>query len=197
MVALGYKYIMRKTPFILLVAALLAQPAIAEIYKCRLPNGKTEISNAPCASGTTVTARPDEAVPEATRQQAERDVERMRNYVDKREAAQRAEEAAERQERASQRQAATSAPSRTYGDPAACLRDLSQQALEASQRAQLEAECRGLIRPPETIQQPVYVPIYGGPHRPHHYQPPPPKPAPQPPAPSIIMCPPNGKNCAR
>ncbi len=188
---------MRKTSFILLAAALLAQSAGAEIYKCRLPNGKTEISNAPCTSGTTVTARPDEAVPEATRQQAERDVERMRNYVDKREAAQRAEQAAERQERASQRQATTSTPSRTYGDPAACLRDLSQQALEASQRAQLEAECRSLIKPPETVQQPVYVPIYGGQPRQHHHLPPPPKPAPHPPAPSITICPPNNKNCAR
>lgn len=189
---------MRNTPFILLAAALFAQPASAEIYKCRLPDGKMEISNAPCTSGTTVTARPDESVPEARRLQAERDVERMRTYVEKREASQRAEEAAERQERTSQRQATASNPPRTYGDPAACLRDLSQQALEASQRAQLEAECRGLVRPPEHTQQPVYVPIYGVPARPHqHYPAPPPKPAATPPAPSIIMCPPNNKNCAR
>ena len=189
---------MRRTPFILLAFALLAQPAGAEIYKCRLPNGKVEISNAPCTGGTTVTARPDEAIPEATRLQAERDVERMRTYVEKREASQRADEAAQRQERASQRQATVSNPPRTYGDPAACLRDLSQQALEASQRAQLEAECRNLIKPPEnTTQQPVYVPIYGGPSRPQHHSPPPPKPVASPPAPAIIMCPPNNKNCAR
>jgi hypothetical protein len=187
---------MRRTPFILLALALLAQPAGAEIYKCRLPNGKTEISNAPCVSGSTVTVRPDESVPEATRQQAERDVERMRSYVDKREAAQRAEQAAERQERTAQRQSTASPQPRTYGDPAVCLRDLSQQALEASQRAQLEAECRSLIKPPETVQQPVYVPIYGGQPM-HHHLPPPPKPAPQPPAPSITICPPNNKNCAR
>lgn len=188
---------MRRTPCILLTLALLAQPAGAEIYKCRLPNGKVEISNAPCTGGTTVTARPDESVPEATRLQAERDVEHMRTYVEKREASQRADEAAQRQERASQRQATASNPPRTYGDPAACLRDLSQQALEASQRAQLEAECRSLIKPPENTQQPVYIPIYGGPSRPQHYSPPPPKPVASPPAPAIIMCPPNNKNCAR
>lgn len=190
---------MHRPLLLLLACLLLAQPVSAEIYKCRLPDGKTEISNAPCSSGTTVTARPDESVPEATRRQAERDVERMRNYVEKREASQRAEEAAERQERTSQRQAAASSPSRTYGDPAACLRDVSQQALEASQRAQLEAECRNLVKPPETTLQPVYVPIYGVP--PHHHHTPQPKPAPQtapkPAAPSIVICPPNGKNCTR
>jgi hypothetical protein len=57
-----------------------------------------------------------------------------------------------------------------YGDPDACLRDLAQQALEATQRAQLEAECRSLVRPPAP-QQPVYVvPGYGIPQ--HHYPPP-------------------------
>ncbi|MBS1130949.1 MAG: hypothetical protein H6R16_1951 [Proteobacteria bacterium] len=191
---------MRRPSFILLAFfALLAQPAGAEIYKCRLPDGKTEISNAPCPSGSMVSVRPDEAVPEATRQQAERDVERMRNYVEKREASQRAEEAADRQERAIQRQSASSAPPRTYGDPAACLRDLSQQALEASQRAQLEAECRSLVKPPESTLQPVYVPIYGVPPRQHDHFHPQPKPAPplQPPAPSVVICPPNNKNCAR
>ena len=189
---------MYRTSFILLaVFALLAQPAGAEIYKCRLADGKTEISNAPCPSGSTLSVRPDEAVPEANRQQAERDVQRMRSYVEKREASQRADEAAERQERAIQRQSATSTPPRTYGDPAACLRDLSQQALEASQRAQLEAECRNLVRPPDTTLQPVYVPIYGGPPRHHDHFHPQPKPAPPPAAPSVVICPPNSKNCAR
>lgn len=184
--------------WLFLLAALLALPAAADIYKCRLPNGKMEISNTPCPSGSgTVVARPDESVPEATRQQAERDVERMRNYVDKREAAQRADEAAERQERASQRQAASAGQlSRSYGDPAACLRELDQQALEATQRSQLEAECRSRIKPPAEIPQPVYVPMYGAP--PHHHPRPPALPKPETPsAPSVIFCPPANKNCAR
>jgi len=183
----------------LLVSLLFTQPAGAEIYKCRLPGGKTEISNSPCPSGSgTVAVRPDETVPEASRQQAERDVERMRNYVDKRESAQRAEAAAERQAQ-TQRQAAGSTQTRRYGDPNACLRDLAQQALEATQRAQLEAECRSLVKPPEA-QTPVYVvpgygvthPIYPNPKP--HPKPPPPEPTPQP-APSKVICPP-GKPCS-
>jgi hypothetical protein len=182
-----------------LIAVLLPLMATADVYKCRLPNGKLEISNAPCPTGSgTLTVRPEEKVPDAARQQAERDVERMKEYVDKREAAQRADEAAERQERASQRQAASQAP-RTYGDPSACLRGLDQQALEATQRSQLEAECRSLAKPPSEVQ-PVYVPIIVRPphFRPPHppVQPPPAKPA-EPSAPAIDFCPPASKNCKR
>ncbi|MBV2191781.1 MAG: DUF4124 domain-containing protein [Azonexus sp.] len=186
----------------LLAGLLLTQPAGAEIYKCRLPGGKVEISNSPCPGGSgTVAVRPEETVSEANRQQAERDVERMRNFVDRRESAQRAEAAAERQAQ-SQRQAAGSPPPLRYGDPDACLRDLAQQALEATQRAQLEAECRSLVRPPAP-QQPVYVvPGYGIPQ--HHYPPPRPHPRPPPPppgnaapsGPSMVICAP-GKPCSR
>ena len=199
---LSYNETMHRIILPLLAGLLLAQSAVAEIYKCRLPNGKVEISNSPCPGGSgTVAVRPEETVSEANRQQAERDVERMRNYVDKRESAQRAEAAAERQAQ-SQRQAAGSPPPLRYGDPDACLRDLAQQALEATQRAQLEAECRSLVRPPAP-QQPVYVvPGYGIPQ--HHYPPPRqhPRPPPPPPGnaapsgPSMVICAP-GKPCSR
>ncbi len=182
-----------------LVALLMPLTASAEIYKCRLPNGKLEISNAPCPTGSgTLTVRPDEKIPDAARQQAERDVERMKEYVDKREAAQRADEAAERQERAIQRQTASPLP-RNYGDPDACLRGLDQQALEATQRVRLEAECRTLVKTPADAQ-PVYVPIIvGPPHhrpRPHHEPQPQAKPA-VPSAPTTIFCPPANKKCTR
>ena len=184
----------------LLAGLLLAQSAGAEIYKCRLPNGKVEISNSPCPGGSgTVAVRPDDTVPEASRQQAERDVARMRTFVDQRESAQRAEAAAERQAH-SQRQAAIPPPAVRYGDPDACLRDLAVQALEATQRAQLEAECRSLLRPP-AAQQPVYVvPGYGVPQhhyplpRPHPRPPPPPPAKPAPSGPSKVICAP-GKPC--
>ena len=199
---LSYNETMHRIILPLLAGLLLTQPAGAEIYKCRLPGGKVEISNSPCPGGSgTVAVRPEETVSEANRQQAERDVERMRNFVDRRESAQRAEAAAERQAQ-SQRQAAGSPPPLRYGDPDACLRDLAQQALEATQRAQLEAECRSLIRPPEA-QQPVYVvPGYGFP--PQHYPPPRPHPRPPPPppaqvapsGPSMVICAP-GKPCSR
>ena len=198
--AFGYNDTMLRTLIPILIATL-ALPATAEIYKCRLPDGKTEIANTPCPSGSaTVTVRPSEPVSESSRQQAERDVERMRDYVERREAAQRADTRAERQERASPPQPVASPP-RTYGDPDACLRDLDQQVLEATQRAYLEAECRRLIRPPtSTVQQPVpvyapYVP-YGMPHHP----PAPPRPVtparPEPPAgPPTVICAPSSKNC--
>lgn len=182
---------------------LNAAPAMAEIYKCRLPGGKTEISNAPCPRGSeTLTARPDETVPEANRQQAERDVERMRNFVDKREASQRAESEAERQ---ASRPAASGQPTaRRYGDAAACLDQLRQQVLEAGQRAALEAECRSLQPAPEAAPTPGYGPLYV----PAYGHPPPPRPAyprqtpdtprPAPPSgPPVTLCPPASKNCQR
>lgn len=198
---LGYNDTMHRIIPPLLASLLFTQPASAEIYKCRLPGGKTEISNSPCPSGSgTVTVRPDETVSEANRQQAERDVERMRNYVDKRESAQRAEAAAEQHQAQSQRQSASATPTRRYGDPDACLRDLAQQALEATQRAQLEAECRSLVKPPEPAQPVYVVPGYGVTHPiyPHprpHPKPPPPEPTPQP-APGKVICAP-GKPCNR
>ncbi len=197
---LSYKETMHRILLPLLAGLLLAQSAGAEIYKCRLPNGKVEVSNSPCPGGSgTVAVRPDDTVPEASRQQAERDVARMRTFVDQRESAQRAEAAAERQAH-SQRQAAIPPPAVRYGDPDACLRDLAVQALEATQRAQLEAECRSLLRPP-AAQQPVYVvPGYGVPQhhyplpRPHPRPPPPPPAKPAPSGPSKVICAP-GKPC--
>lgn len=174
--------------FIATIALIsLTAPASAEIYKCRLPNGKTEISNVPCPSGSgTVTVRPDEHVSEASRRAAEQDVERMRTYVEKREAVQRADEAAEREQQraASQRQSNnTPRPPRQYGSAEECLRDVEQMALEASERSRMEADCRNIVRP-----QNVYVPVPVQPypqHRPHHAHPqPPPKPEP-PSAPKI------------
>ena len=73
----------------LLTTLLLALPAQADVYKCRLANGKTEISNSPCSGGSsTVTVRPDDTVSEQNRQQAELDAERMQTFVDKRAAEQ-------------------------------------------------------------------------------------------------------------
>ncbi|MCG2578224.1 DUF4124 domain-containing protein [Dechloromonas sp. XY25] len=200
---LSYNETMHRIILPLLACLLLAQPAAAEIYKCRLPGGKTEISNSPCPGGSgTIAVRPDESVPEANRQQAERDVERMRTYVEKRENAQRADAAAERQAQ-SQRPVTAAAPSRHYGDPDACLRDLATRALEAAQRAQLEAECRSLTKPPEA-QVPVYVPVYGVPAQ-IHPQPVPRHPHPHPspatdqaftPPPTMVICAP-GKPCKR
>lgn len=188
-----------------LSALLVAGPAWGEVYKCRTADGRVEIANTPCAStASTLKTLPDEQVPEANRQQAERDAERMRDYVEKREAAQRAEEAAERQRQASQRQAAGSANVGTGRSVDECLRDLDRQALEVNQRAYLEAACRS-----NPQAQPVYVPVpmsvpgfgYGGIGYPRPMPlPHPPRPdvKPAPPAgPPSSICPPNNKNCYR
>jgi len=165
-----------------IIAIFITQAASAEIYKCRLPNDKTEISNVPCPAGSgTLTVRPDETVSESNRQQAQRDVERMRSFVEKREALHQAEEAAERQERIIRQQATVSnsppPPPRQYGSPEECRRDIDQMVLEASQRAQREAECQGIARP-----QIVYVPVVV-PARPRHVHSEPP-PAPKKPPPN-------------
>lgn len=180
-----------------LSALLLAGPAWGEVYKCRTADGRVEIANTPCASAAnTLKTVPDEPVSEANRQQAERNAERMRDYVDKREAAQRAEEAAERQRQASQPPAATPA-GRSVDE---CLRALDRQALEANQRAYLEAACRS-----NPQAQPVYVPVplsapgygYGGIGHPRPLPQPHPRPEvnPGPPAgPPVSIYPPNSKN---
>lgn len=157
-------------------------PAGAEIYKCRLPNGKTEIANVPCPIGSgTVTVRPDETVSESSRRAAEQDVERMRNYVEKREAVQRADEAAQRDE-----QRAASQQSRNtgqqYGNAQECLRNVAQMVLEASQRALMEADCRTLVSPQPVYPAtgvPVFVPVAVPVYPRHHHEHPKPAPAPK------------------
>jgi hypothetical protein len=157
---LSYKEAMNKILLALVGASLLSLPVQAEIYKCRLPNGKTEISNSPCPTGSgTLTVRPDETVPEQTRQQAERDVARMRNYVDQREAAQRADEAAERQRQTGERQAAAEQAVYQSDNMNACLRELAQHPVDAARRTELEAICRAKAKTEPAV---IQVPVYGG-----------------------------------
>lgn len=167
---------MGRTPFLvnnsamlkifIAIAALitLPAPAGAEVYKCRLANGQTEIANAPCATGSsTIAVRQDEYVSEAARRAAELDVERMRTFVEKREAAQRADQAAERaQQRSVSPPSPTniaSPPPPAYGDTDECLHKVGQMVLEAGQRTQMEAACRNLVRPPPAYA-PVVLPSY-------------------------------------
>ena len=151
----------------LLLAAAMALPlgAHAEIYKCRLPGGQTEISNTPCSSpAATLGIRPDETVPAERREQAERDVERMRSFVEKREAAQRADDEAENRRQAEVLEA--HARQRVYQAASMddCLAELDLQAIHSRRRAELEAICRAKPRPaptPTVIPVPVAVPAYG------------------------------------
>lgn len=125
-------------------------PAQSEVYKCRQPNGRTEISNAPCSAGSsTIKAIADDVVPEENRRKAEHNVEQMRAEAEKLETVRRADQANERKQQEKQQQASGPAESMIQD----CLRTLERMALDAARRAELEATCRssGSI-------QPVYVP---------------------------------------
>lgn len=177
-----------------LLALTLSLPGTADIYKCRLPNGQTEISNTPCAAGATLKTRPEERVSDAERQQAERDLERMRDYIDKREAAQRAESAGdlERQRLQASQRASSPVAAGNYSNADECLRDVAQMALGAAMRAQLEAECRQIApRAPAAISSPypVVVPVYVGPPPPMPHPKPPKRQEPQPEAPKMSILP--------
>lgn len=163
--------------------------AIGEIYKCRMPDGRIEIANVPCAAGSsTLKTRPAEIVSPESRQQAERDAERMRDYVDKRESAQRATEAAERERLAEQQRAAPVRQSKSYGSADECLRDIGQMALETGQRAQMESECRAIARPQTVyVPYPVAVPLHQ--QRPRIHVPEPEPKKPEPPQPTMTLQP--------
>lgn len=91
---------MIKTTCALLYLALLALPAQADVYKCRQPDGSSVISNSPCGDGSkTVKAVADDTVSEASREQAEKDADRLEEYADKLETKRLAQEEAERKER--------------------------------------------------------------------------------------------------
>lgn len=170
----------------ILFALLLSLPltGFAQVYKCRLPNGQTEISTQPCSTGKTLDVRQEERISDADRQAAERDLERVRNFVDKREAARRADQAADlEQQRLNSRRQNNNSEGRVYGSADECLRDAAQMGLEGSQRQQMEADCRriGANSQPMTVfvPYPVVSPIV---------RPPPPPPQPRPaPAPTITM----------
>jgi hypothetical protein len=176
---------------------LLSNPAGADIYKCRLANGHTEISNLPCPLGSsTVTSRPDERVSETARRQAEHEVDRMRQYVEKREASQRAEEAAAQQRSNAGRPPTPPAPmpQRQYTSAEECLRSIEPLSLEAGQRARMEAECHNIPAPQNVYVPPTVAPYPQHPHthQPQHQLPtqmPIPKPEPVPSAPKIVMPP--------
>lgn len=149
-------------PFLLATCLALPLPGQAEIYKCRLPGGQTEISNTPCGTpAATLGVRPDETVPAASREQAERDVERMRSFVEKREAAQRQEDEADQRRQAELHEA--HARQRVYQATGMddCLAELEQHVLDSRRRGELEAICRAKPKPAAPPPPTVIVPAYG------------------------------------
>ena len=178
--AMRYKVRMKTTHIILLVLLGCALPAQAEVYKCRQPDGRTEISNSPCSGGSsTIKAIPEDTVSEASRRQAEEDADRLENYADQLEAKRKAGEAAEQKQLKEQQAAAAARQGPSPASVQACLQTLDRMALDLSRRAELEDGCRatGSVQP-VYVQDPYY---YGGsgyirpPYPPH-----PPRPVPKP-----------------
>jgi hypothetical protein len=175
-----YKVRMKITHITFLVVLGCALPAQAEVYKCRQPDGRTEISNSPCSGGSsTIKAIPDDTVSEASRRQAEEDADRLENYADQLEAKRKAGEAAEQKQLKEQQAAAAARQGPSPASVQACLQTLDRMALDLSRRAELEDGCRatGSVQP-VYVQDPYY---YGGsgyirpPYPPH-----PPRPVPKP-----------------
>ena len=170
---------MKITRIALLLLLGSTLPVHAEVYKCRQPDGRTEISNSPCSGGSsTIKAIPDDAVSEASRRQAERDADRLQDYADKLEAERKGKEAAERKQLKEQQAATRQGPAPASIE--SCLRTLDRMVLDSSRRAELEEGCRttGSVQP-VYVQDPYY---YGSGYIRPPYPPYPPRP-PHPPHP--------------
>ncbi len=165
---LRYKPAMKIHFSVLLLFPFLAValPAQAEVFKCRQPDGSTQISSEPCSGGaSTIKTIQDDAVPEAAREQAERDVQRQRQMANQMKSERQADEAAERKEQEALRKA-SGAPSQAAVQQ--CLNTLGRMSLDSSRRAELESGCyaTGTLQPVYVEgSQPVY---YGG----GYYRPP-------------------------
>lgn len=171
-----YKVRMKTTHITFVILLACALPAQAEVYKCRQPDGRTEISNSPCSGGSsTVKSIPDDTVSEASRQQAERDADRLEDYTDRLEAERKTGEAAERKQLKEQQAEARQGPSPTSVQ--ACLQTLERMALDLARRAELEEGCRatGSVQP-VYVQEPYYYGGSGYIRPPHPYPPHPPHP---------------------
>ncbi|MGE5946829.1 MAG: hypothetical protein ACM35F_09070, partial [Betaproteobacteria bacterium] len=68
---------MKAAHTLLLAVLATALPAWGQAYKCRMPDGSTQISSSPCADGgTTVKTVEEEEVSDAARRKAEQEAER-------------------------------------------------------------------------------------------------------------------------
>ena len=171
---------MRPAPFLLLTFLIVALPAHGQAYKCRQPDGSTQISSEPCAGGARTLKEVDEdVIPDDVRARAQRDVDRQRQRADQLKADRKADEAQERREAEAQRKAA-GLPSQAAVQQ--CLSTVGRMNIGSSRRAELESECTatGQVAPVynETYQQPyyggAYYPAYPYPPRPRPPYPPPP-----------------------
>lgn len=182
---------MMKMPIVFLASLLLPYAASADIYKCRLTNGSTEISTSPCGSGSsTIKSIPADTVSEASRRQAERDAAQMEEHAARLEAKRLAQEESERKEREKQAAAAgLPPPAPSAASIESCLHTLDRMALDPNRRIEMENSCRNTGAAPIPAS---LAPDYSG--VPHHLQPHPLPPPPHPlPAAAPTPAPPGSK----
>jgi len=166
-------------PLLLLTLAL---PVAAQAYKCRQPDGRTEISSEPCGAGSKTLKEVEDGpggpgrkssrgvgdgkVPGENRSGAERGAERQRELVNKSEKSRQAMEKQEREER------------------------------ERAERQRLAAEARARPGDPVYVPVPYYTPGYvRPPHYPNRPHPEPVQPPPRPGKPvDLYKVPSNSRN---
>lgn len=148
-------------PLILTLAAL---PLQADAYKCRLPDGGIEISTTPCKSNAnTLAVRPTETVDEAAREQAERDLARMKDYVATQSAEIRTRQAEEeKKSQEAQGRKAQQAVTRSTSKEA-CLETLANYTVDSALTLELLAQCRSKPAQPKApdnaTMRPMQTPL--------------------------------------
>lgn len=160
---------MKATPLLLALLAVTL-PAWGQAYKCRLPDGSTQISSAPCAGGAkTLKEVDDEVIPDDVRTRAEQDAERQRRRAGELAAERKADEAQDKRDAEAARKAAGLPAPATVQQ---CLNTVNRMNIDASRRSELESGCQltGRVEPVYTeTYQPSY---YGGGYYPGYVRPP-------------------------
>jgi hypothetical protein len=155
--------------FLILIGLFCLTPlASAEVFKCRGSDGKVIYSNTGCPAATaTVEVRPDEVVSPAARAETERELERMRRFIEEREATQQKEaELAEAARKARAEEDAAKAPPPPPPDPqyivvnpaAQCAQRVQMMQLPPDEQQRQIARCYGMQAPPPRPERPMTRP---------------------------------------
>lgn len=126
---------------LLSLGLLTGTAALADIYRCRWPDGRTEIRSEPCPAGSRGEQHREPAISPEQRAAAEREAERQRALLEARTTERAATETAD-----SPSPAVNHARAMETTPPPAlveeCLADLERRALSSGERAELETACR-------------------------------------------------------
>jgi hypothetical protein len=160
---------MKAAPLLLALLAV-ALPAWGQAYKCRMPDGSTQISSSPCAGGArTLKEVDEEVIPDDVRAKAEKDAERQRRRAGELAAERKADEAQDKRDAEAARKAAGLPAPATVQQ---CLNTVGRMNIEASRRAELESGCQLTGRVEPVYTETYQPPYYGSRYYPGYVQPP-------------------------